>query len=159
MALFQNLLLGEWLLLAEERKTFARMRSVARRLGLRRPTRLIGGDAGIAEVGPHSPVRKATVGLDVEGRELSAVRLGHDQVAGSPAFERVWSKLPPFSSRDIEETQKLLSNKKYYSDTVDGRLGSVTRRAIGQYQKAINMRIDCWPSRALLDQLQRSDKR
>src|SRR5260370_25392220 len=37
----------------------------------------------VAEVGPHSPVRKATVGLDVEGRELSAVRLGHDQVAGS----------------------------------------------------------------------------
>jgi len=54
---------------------------------------------------------------------------------------------------------KLLSNQKYYSDTVDGRLGSVTRRAIGQYQKAMNMRIDCWPSRALLEQLQRSDKR
>ena len=93
--------------------------------------------------------------------DLYAIFVGHlaDLIAGSPAFERVWSKLPPFSSRDIEETQKLLSNKKYYSDTVDGRLGSVTRRAIGQYQKATNMRIDCWPSRALLDQLQRSDKR
>ena len=33
----------------------------------------------VAEIGPHSPVRKATVGLDVEGRELSAVQFGHDQ--------------------------------------------------------------------------------
>ena len=55
MALFQNLLLGECLLLAEERKTFARMRSVPRRLGLRRPTRLIGRDAGIGE--PYNDFR------------------------------------------------------------------------------------------------------
>jgi len=93
--------------------------------------------------------------------DLYAIFVGHlaDLIAGSPAFERAWTKLPPFSNRDIEQTQQLLSNTKYYSDTVDGRLGSVTRRAIGQYQKAHNMRIDCWPSRALLDRLQRSDKR
>ena len=42
--------------------------------------------------------------------------------------------------------------------SVFGRLGSVTRRARGQYQKAMNMRIDCWPSRVLLEQL-RSDRR
>jgi hypothetical protein len=93
--------------------------------------------------------------------DLYAIFVGHlaDLIAGGPAFERAWTKLPPFSNRDIEETQKLLCNQKYYSDPVDGRLGSVTRRAIGQYQKAINMRIDCWPSKALLEQLQRSDRR
>jgi hypothetical protein len=69
--------------------------------------------------------------------DLYAIFVGHlaDLIAGSPAFEKAWTKLPRFSNRDIEQTQKLLSNQKYYSDTVDGRLGSVTRRAIGQYQK------------------------
>src|SRR6266849_5790666 len=33
----------------------------------------------VTEVGPHSSVRKATVGLDVEGRELSAVRLRSEE--------------------------------------------------------------------------------
>jgi lytic murein transglycosylase len=92
--------------------------------------------------------------------DLYALFVGHlaDLIDGSPPFERAWAKLLPFYGRDIEEIQRLLSSKKYYDDTIDGRLGSVTRRAIGQYQKATNMQIDCWPSKPLLDQLRRSDK-
>jgi lytic murein transglycosylase len=93
--------------------------------------------------------------------DLYAIFVGHlaDLIAGGAAFEKVWTKLPPLSGRDIELTQKLLGNKKYYSDAVDGRLGSATRRAIGQYERAFNMRIDCWPSRALLDQMQSAPRK
>jgi lytic murein transglycosylase len=92
--------------------------------------------------------------------DLYALFVGHlaDLIAGGPAFEIAWTKLPRLSGRDVEEIQQLLSSKKYYQDTIDGRLGSVTRRAIGQYEKAANMRVDCWPSKILLDQLRRSDK-
>jgi lytic murein transglycosylase len=92
--------------------------------------------------------------------DLYAIFVGHlaDLIAGGPAFETAWTKLSPFSGRDVEEIQKLLSSRKYYHDTIDGRLGSVTRRAIGEYEKTANVRVDCWPSRILLDQLRRSDK-
>jgi peptidoglycan hydrolase-like protein with peptidoglycan-binding domain len=81
-----------------------------------------------------------------------------DLIAGAPAFEIAWTKLSPLNGRDIEEIQRLLSSRKYYHDTIDGRLGSATRGAIGEYQKAADLRVDCWPSKNLLDQLRHSDK-
>ena len=92
--------------------------------------------------------------------DLYALFVGHlaDLIAGAPPFEIAWTKLSPLNGRDIEETQKLLSSKKYYHDTVDGRLGSATRRSIGEYQKAAELRVDCWPSKSLLDQLRHSDR-
>jgi lytic murein transglycosylase len=90
--------------------------------------------------------------------DLYALFVGHlaDLIAGGPAFEKAWTKLPAFSGRETGEIQRHLSGKKYYFDAIDGRLGSVTRHAIGEYQKATNLRIDCWPSTILLDQMRRS---
>jgi len=79
-----------------------------------------------------------------------------DRIAGGPAFERPWAKLQQFSSRDVEEIQTLLSQKKFYLDPVDGRPGSLTRRAIGLYQSAAGIPIDCWPSKKVLDHLRSS---
>jgi lytic murein transglycosylase len=92
--------------------------------------------------------------------DLYALFVGHlaDLIAGAPAFEIAWTKLSPLNGRDIEEIQRLLSSRKYYHDTIDGRLGSATRGAIGEYQKAADLRVDCWPSKNLLDQLRHSDK-
>ena len=80
-----------------------------------------------------------------------------DRIAGGPAFEMPWAKLQQFSSRDVEELQTLLNKKKFYLDPVDGRLGSVTRRAIGLYQSAAGVPIDCWPSKNVLDHLRSSN--
>jgi len=49
-----------------------------------------------------------------------------------------------------------LSKKKFYLDPVDGRPGSLTRRAIGLYQRAAGIPIDCWPSKILLGHLRSS---
>jgi lytic murein transglycosylase len=91
--------------------------------------------------------------------DLYAIFVGHlaDLIAGGAAFETPWTRLSPVSGRDVEEIQKLLGGKKYYHDAIDGRLGSITRRAIGDYEAAAGMRVDCWPSKILLDRL-RSDK-
>jgi lytic murein transglycosylase len=87
--------------------------------------------------------------------DLYAIFVGHlaDIIDGGRDFERQWTKMSPYYGRDIEAIQKLLSSKKYYSDKIDGRLGSATRRAIGLYQQATNVPIDCWPSKALIEQL------
>ena len=63
--------------------------------------------------------------------DLYALFVGNlaDRIAGGPVFERPWAKLQQFSSRDVEEIQTLLSKKKFYLDPVDGRPGSLTRRA------------------------------
>ena len=90
--------------------------------------------------------------------DLYALFVGNlaDRIAGGPVFERPWAKLQQFSSRDVEEIQTLLSKKKFYLDPVDGRPGSLTRRAIGLYQRAAGIPIDCWPSKIVLDHLRSS---
>jgi len=90
--------------------------------------------------------------------DLYALFVGNlaDRIAGGPVFERPWAKLQQFSSRDVEEIQTLLSKKKFYLDPVDGRPGSLTRRAIGLYQRAAGIPIDCWPSKILLGHLRGS---
>jgi lytic murein transglycosylase len=92
--------------------------------------------------------------------DLYAIFVGHlaDLIDGGRDFERQWTRMSPYYGRDIEAIQKLLSSKKYYSDKIDGRLGSATRRAIGLYQQATNVPIDCWPSKALLEQLRQDGK-
>jgi hypothetical protein len=35
-------------------------------------------------------------------------------------------------------------------DKTDGKIGSNTRKQIGLYQKSAGLRIDCWPSEAVL---------
>jgi peptidoglycan hydrolase-like protein with peptidoglycan-binding domain len=50
-----------------------------------------------------------------------------------------------------------LSKKKFYLDPIDGRPGSLTRRAIGLYQSAAGIPIDCWPSKKVLDHLRSSN--
>ncbi len=37
-----------------------------------------------------------------------------------------------------------------YSDKVDGKAGMKTRAALGAYQKSAGLKVDCWPSEAVL---------
>jgi len=80
-----------------------------------------------------------------------------DRIVGGLPFEKPWTKLEQFANRDVEEIQTLLSKKKFYFDPIDGRPGALTRRAIGLYQRAAGIPVDCWPSKAVLDHLRSSD--
>lgn len=91
--------------------------------------------------------------------DVYALFVGHlaDLIAGGVAFETPWKKLPPLYNRDVENIQALLRDRGYYFDVIDGRLGPVTRRAIGQFQQTARLNVDCWPSKAVLDNLRRSN--
>ena len=50
--------------------------------------------------------------------------------------------------------QKTLSKLGMYKDKLDGKAGMLTRAALGHYQKANGLKLDCWPTAAVLDHMQ-----
>ena len=51
--------------------------------------------------------------------------------------------------------QQRLTALGIYKDKIDGKAGMLTRAALGQYQKANQLKIDCWPSVELLAHMKR----
>ena len=42
-----------------------------------------------------------------------------------------------------------------YNDKLDGKAGMQTRAALGAYQKSAGLKVDCWPSEAVLRSIER----
>jgi peptidoglycan hydrolase-like protein with peptidoglycan-binding domain len=76
-----------------------------------------------------------------------------DRIAGGGDFETPWQKLSQLPSESIEEIQQRLQAAGYGIGKIDGKVGSNTRAQIGAYQKANKMKVDCWPTAALLQNL------
>lgn len=87
--------------------------------------------------------------------DVYALFVGHlaDLIAGGGPFEKPWAKLKPLHNSDVRDIQSLLAKGGYYADAVDGRLGTVSRQAIGKYQQVTGLNVDCWPSQTLLNSL------
>jgi len=76
-----------------------------------------------------------------------------DRIAGAGTFEVPWGAVRQLSSRSIEEVQERLQARGYAIAKVDGKAGMNTRALIGDYQYASRLKVDCWPSEALLGHL------
>ena len=50
--------------------------------------------------------------------------------------------------------QHILTDRGFYHDKIDGKAGRKTRAAVGDYQKRNGLKVDCWPSAALLAHMQ-----
>jgi hypothetical protein len=46
--------------------------------------------------------------------------------------------------------QRGLTQLGLYKDKLDGKAGMQTRAALGTYQKKAGLKVDCWPSDAVL---------
>jgi peptidoglycan hydrolase-like protein with peptidoglycan-binding domain len=46
--------------------------------------------------------------------------------------------------------QRHLTRIGLYKDKLDGKAGMQTRAALGAYQKSAGLKVDCWPSEAVL---------
>jgi peptidoglycan hydrolase-like protein with peptidoglycan-binding domain len=53
-------------------------------------------------------------------------------------------------SKDVEAMQRHLTGVGLYKDKLDGKAGMQTRAALGAYQKSAGLKVDCWPSEAVL---------
>ena len=53
---------------------------------------------------------------------------------------------PPMSRRCSVDLTRI----GLYTDKIDGKAGMKTRAALGAYQKKAGLKVDCWPSEAVL---------
>jgi peptidoglycan hydrolase-like protein with peptidoglycan-binding domain len=83
--------------------------------------------------------------------------VGHlsDRIGGGRPFETPWSKTAQLKTTDVEAMQKRLTALGLYKDKIDGKAGMLTRAALGAYQKKNGLKVDCWPTAAVLDHMRR----
>ncbi|MBS7704332.1 lytic murein transglycosylase [Chelatococcus asaccharovorans] len=88
--------------------------------------------------------------------DLYVLYVGHlaDLIDGGAAFATPWQAAKQSSTAGIAAIQQELARQGHYAETVDGRAGMKTRLAIGRYQEARGLSVDCWPGDAVLKALQ-----
>ncbi|HXW42274.1 MAG TPA: lytic murein transglycosylase [Xanthobacteraceae bacterium] len=89
--------------------------------------------------------------------DLYVLFVGHlsDLIAGArrfetASFETPWAKVAQLPTADLVRMQQILAARGLYHDSIDGKAGMLTRSALGAYQKQSGLKVDCWPSAAVL---------
>ena len=84
--------------------------------------------------------------------DLYVLFVGHlaDRMASPLPFATPWSASTQLRTADVEAMQRHLTRIGLYKDKLDGKAGMQTRAALGAYQKQAGLKIDCWPSEAVL---------
>ena len=93
---------------------------------------------------------------DYNFSDLYVLFVGHlsDRIAGAKSFAMPWSKAKQLKTREVETMQQRLTALGLYKDKIDGKAGMLTRAALGQYQKANGLKVDCWPTADVLRHMQ-----
>lgn len=109
--------------------------------------------------GTHGPIFLATENFKVirayNTSDLYAVFVGHlsDRIAGGGDFATPWRGIVQMPTAEIEETQRRLKERGFAIEKIDGKIGSNTRRQIGQFQRRAGLQVDCWPGQPTLTRL------
>jgi lytic murein transglycosylase len=84
--------------------------------------------------------------------DLYVLFVGHlsDRIVSPQPFATPWSASTQLRTTSVEAMQRHLTRIGLYSDKVDGKAGMKTRAALGAYQKSAGLKVDCWPSEAVL---------
>jgi lytic murein transglycosylase len=87
--------------------------------------------------------------------DLYVLFVGHlsDRMVSPEPFATPWSASTQLRTADVEAMQRGLTRIGLYKDKVDGKAGMQTRAALGAYQKSAGLKVDCWPSEAVLRSL------
>lgn len=85
--------------------------------------------------------------------DLYVLFVGHlsDRMTDPAPFRTPWSASSQLRTKSVEAMQKHLAQRGLYSDKIDGKAGMQTRAALGAYQKSAGLKVDCWPSEAVLN--------
>jgi lytic murein transglycosylase len=84
--------------------------------------------------------------------DLYVLFVGHlsDRMTDPQPFATPWSASTQLRSASVEAMQRHLTRIGLYKDKLDGKAGMLTRAALGAYQKSAGLKVDCWPSEAVL---------
>ena len=93
---------------------------------------------------------------DYNFSDLYVLFVGHlgDRITDGRPFEKPWSKNSQLRTEQVEALQRTLTERGLYRDKIDGKAGMLTRAALGAYQKANGLKLDCWPTAAVLAHMQ-----
>jgi lytic murein transglycosylase len=93
---------------------------------------------------------------DYNFSDLYVLFVGHlsDRIADPRPFEKPWSKNAQLRTGQVEAMQRMLTERGLYRDKIDGKAGMLTRAALGAYQKANGLKLDCWPTVEVLAHMQ-----
>jgi lytic murein transglycosylase len=88
--------------------------------------------------------------------DLYVLFVGHlsDRMTSPLSFATPWSASTQLRTADVVAMQRHLTRIGLYKDKLDGKAGMLTRSALGTYQKSAGLKVDCWPSEAVLRSLQ-----
>src|SRR6478672_6589796 len=94
---------------------------------------------------------------DYNFSDLYVLFVGHlsDRISGGKPFETPWSKNAQLKTAQVETMQQRLAALGLYKDKIDGKAGMLTRAALGTYQKKNGLKVDCWPTAAVLEHMRR----
>jgi lytic murein transglycosylase len=94
---------------------------------------------------------------DYNFSDLYVLFVGHlsDRMLDGRPFEKSWSKNVQLRTEQVEAMQRVLTERGFYKDKIDGKAGMLTRSALGAYQKAHRLELDCWPTAAVLADMHR----
>jgi lytic murein transglycosylase len=92
---------------------------------------------------------------DYNFSDLYVLFVGHlaERIADPRPFEKPWSPVVQLRTAQLEEMQERLTALGLYNDKLDGKAGMKTRLALGAYQKANRLPLDCWPTAAVLEHM------
>jgi hypothetical protein len=93
---------------------------------------------------------------DYNFSDLYVLFVGHlsDRIQDGRRFETPWSKSAQLKTAEVEAMQRRLTELGLYRDKIDGNAGMLTRAALGAYQRANGLKLDCWPTAAVLGHMQ-----
>jgi lytic murein transglycosylase len=92
--------------------------------------------------------------------DLYVLYVGHlsDRMKSPLPFATPWSASTQLRTADVEAMQRHLTRIGLYKDKLDGKAGMLTRSALGAYQKQAGLKVDCWPSEAVLRSIEAARK-
>lgn len=87
--------------------------------------------------------------------DLYVLFVGHlsDRMTNPQPFATPWSASSQLRTTSVEAMQRHLTRIGLYKDKIDGKAGMLTRAALGAYQKSAGIKVDCWPSEAVLQSI------
>jgi lytic murein transglycosylase len=88
--------------------------------------------------------------------DLYVLFVGHlsDRIIDPRPFETPWTKGAQLRRAQVEAMQRRMTQLGLYHDKLDGKAGMLTRAALGAYQKQNGLKVDCWPTPAMLNHMQ-----
>jgi len=84
--------------------------------------------------------------------DLYALYVGHvaDRINGGGSFAGGWSRVESFTRDEMKRLQQAMADAGYKVGKIDGLMGTVTRAAVGHWQKKLGHKVSCYPPRSLL---------